>query len=67
MRFFNIGTAPLSLLIKQLKPEADEISDAARLVSFGQFGEAQAKVSEAIKRLEGAKLEQPLRLLGNHT
>ena len=51
------------LLIKQLKPEADEISDAARLVSLGQFGEAQTKASEAIKLLEGAKLEEPLRLL----
>ena len=51
------------LLIRQLKPEADEISDAARLVSLGQFGEAQTKASEAIKLLEGAKLEQPLRLL----
>ena len=51
------------LLINQLKPEAPAIFDAARLVSLGLFGEARAKVSEAIKLLEGAKLEQPLRLL----
>ena len=51
------------LLIKQLKPETDEILDAARLVSMGQFSEAQAKVSEAIKLLEGPNLKQPFRLL----
>ena len=51
------------LLLNQLKPEAPAIFDAARLVSLGLFGEARAKVSEAIKLLEAAKLEHPLRLL----